>query len=99
SQSVGIDTKTGDATVSPNVPSGDQNQNATQQGSNSSAQGQTANPDDKERKGKGYAKGHERGKGHGVNDERHGGRHSSGDNASSGASAQPENAQDKEKKY
>src|ERR1041384_7541874 len=82
SQSVGIDTKTGDATVSPNVSpnvqanpqvgqgnqsgqtigsgnqtsntqqSGAQNQNATQQGSNSAAQGQTANPDDKDGKGK-----------------------------------------------
>lgn len=67
--------------------SGEQNQNAQQYGSNESRQeqersaatGSSGGAKDKnpDAKGKGWAKGHEIGKGHGENDERHGGRHSS----------------------
>jgi hypothetical protein len=55
--------------------SGDQNQNS-QTGSGSTTQHQAAEDKNPDSPGKGWAKGHERGKGHGANDERHGGRHS-----------------------
>jgi hypothetical protein len=69
---------------------GDQNQANQQQGDRNQAQntqqssdrnagaGASGESDDKnpDSPGKGWAKGHERGKGHGANDERHGGRHS-----------------------
>lgn len=54
---------------------GEQNEN-TQAGSGSTTQEQSVEDKNPDSPGKGWAKGHERGKGHGVNDERHGGRHS-----------------------
>jgi Ca-activated chloride channel family protein len=76
--------------------SGEQNQNAQQQGRSQSEQGQSGSGatggsagEDKNPRAndKGWAKGHERGKGHGANDERHGGRHRDDASAGSGSSS------------